>query len=128
MVVVRITLHGWRETTQAPPGCLLDRERRRSPSSLTVRLLAAAFIFEEITTGGQPCQMVPQLTSVLTRRHRGDDRAKEATLTIHRDCRHAKGPQALDPVLVFGEDACVHPWVGGSFSTTGRIEACLPPG
>src|SRR5438128_12670158 len=85
-------------------------------------LLAAAFVLEEVTTGGQPRQMVPHLASVLTSRDRGNDWAKEAALTIDRDRRHAKGPHPLDPILVFGEDAFFHPWLSRRFGTPGWIK------
>src|SRR6185295_12946312 len=71
--------------------------------------------------------MLPQLAGVLTGRDRGDDRAKEATLTIHRDRRHAKGPHALDPVLVLGKDARFHTWIG-CLGAPGRIETRLAQG
>src|SRR5690349_10405449 len=34
MAVVLISLHGWRETAHAPPGCLPNREHRSPPESL----------------------------------------------------------------------------------------------
>src|SRR5712691_3576200 len=128
MAVVRITLHEWREIAQAPLGCLPNRERRHGRSPLAMRLLAAAFILEEVTTGGQPRQMVPHLAGVLTSWYRGNDRAKEAALTVDRDHRHAKGPHPLDPVLVFGEDTLFHPWLGCRLGAPGRLKARLAQG
>ena len=78
--------------------------------------------------GGQPGEMVPQLASVLTRRHRGHDRAQKSMLPIDRDRWHAEGAHPLDPVLMLGEDAVIQARLDCRGSTPGRIEPRLGQG
>src|SRR5439155_7812073 len=100
MTVVCITLHWWRETARALPGSLPNREHRRGRSPMAARLLTAAFVCAEVTAGGQPRQRVPQLAGVLPSRNRGDDRAKEAVLTIDRGGIQGHGWRHLSPLVV----------------------------
>ena len=64
---------------------------------MAVLLLAAAFVVEKVTAGDQPRQRVPQLAGVLPSRNRGDDRAKEAALTIDRGGIQGHGWWYLSP-------------------------------
>src|SRR5262245_34452996 len=91
-------------------------------------LSAAALVLEEVITGCQPGDMIPQLPGVLPGRYRSDDRPKEPTPTIDRQRWHAKGLQPLDPVLVLSEDTFFHPWLGGGFGTPSRIKSRLTQG
>ena len=51
------------------PGCR-DGHDSSPPGVL---LPPAPFVLEEVTAGGQPGEIIPQLTSVLTGRDRGDE-------------------------------------------------------